>query len=86
MALSVGIDVGTQSVKLVAYDPEAGGVVAMHAQPLQLLVGDDGSREQHAHWWLDAIRACFARLDPALRARVAAIRAQRRGRQHLDRE
>ncbi|MFC4728222.1 xylulokinase [Coralloluteibacterium thermophilus] len=80
MSLFVGLDVGTQSVKLVAYDPEARKVVAVHGQPVELIAGDDGSREQHAHWWLDAIRACFARLEPAQRARVAAIGVS--GQQH----
>jgi len=80
MTLMIGLDVGTQSVKLAAYDPEAGRVVAERAQPLQLLAADDGSREQHAHWWIDAIRACFAGLEPAQRARVGAIGVS--GQQH----
>ncbi|WP_282277025.1 xylulokinase [Stenotrophomonas sp. PS02297] len=78
--LFVGLDVGTQSVKLVAYDPGTCAVVASHGQPLELIAGDDGSREQHAQWWIDAIRACFARLEPAQRARVAAIGVS--GQQH----
>ncbi len=78
--LFVGLDVGTQSVKLVAYDPDARAVVASHGQPLELIAGEDGSREQHAQWWIDAIRACFARLEPAQRARVAAIGVS--GQQH----
>ncbi len=78
--LFVGLDVGTQSVKLVAYDPDTCAVVASHSQPLELIAGDDGSREQHAQWWIDAIRACFARLEPAQRARVAAIGVS--GQQH----
>jgi xylulokinase len=80
MSLTVGLDVGTQSVKLVAYDAAARAVVATHGQPLELMVGDDGSREQRAEWWLDAIRACFAALAPALRARVTAIGVS--GQQH----
>ena len=78
--LFVGLDVGTQSVKLVAYDPDTRAVVACHGQPLELIAGEDGSREQHAQWWIDAIRACFARLEPAQRARVAAIGVS--GQQH----
>ncbi|GAA5069123.1 xylulokinase [Lysobacter panacisoli] len=80
MSLFVGLDVGTQSVKLVAYDPQARRIVATHGQPLELIAGNDGSREQHAQWWIDAIRSCFARLDPALRTRVAAIGVS--GQQH----
>lgn len=80
MSLFVGLDVGTQSVKLVAYDPQTRRVVATRGQPLELIAGDDGSREQQAQWWIDAIRACFAKLEPAQRARVAAIGVS--GQQH----
>ena len=73
MSLFVGLDVGTQSVKLVAYDPALREVVATQGVALELISGDDGSREQHAQWWIDAIRACFSRLEPAQRARVASI-------------
>jgi xylulokinase len=80
MSLVIGLDVGTQSVKLVAYDPAAGQILGTQGQPLQLIAGDDGSREQRAEWWLAAIRACFAALEPALRARVTAIGVS--GQQH----
>ncbi|WP_445145640.1 xylulokinase [Dyella sp. Tek66A03] len=80
MSLVVGLDVGTQSVKLVAYDPSLRRVVATHGQALELIAGDDGSREQEAQWWIDAIRACFAKLDPGLRARVIAVGVS--GQQH----
>ncbi|GAB2509307.1 xylulokinase [Pseudoxanthomonas sangjuensis] len=78
--LFVGLDVGTQSVKLVAYDPAARRVAATHGHALELIAHDDGSREQRAEWWIDAIRACFARLEPGQRARVAAIGVS--GQQH----
>ena len=88
MSLYVGLDVGTQSVKLVAYDPEARQVAATIGHALELASGDDGSREQRAEWWIEAIRSCFAQLDPALRARVVAIGVS--GQQHgfvpLDRD
>ena len=78
--LVVGLDVGTQSVKLVVYDPDVRRVLATHGHPLELIAGDDGSREQHAQWWIDAIRACIARIEPAQRARVTAIGVS--GQQH----
>ncbi|RDS84514.1 xylulokinase [Dyella monticola] len=80
MSLVVGLDVGTQSVKLVAYDPANHQVVATHGQSLQLIAGNDGSREQEAHWWIDAIRHCFAKLSPAQRAQIVAIGVS--GQQH----
>ena len=60
MSLYVGLDVGTQSVKLLAYDPALGEVVATAARPMQLVSRDDGTREQDARWWIDGIVACFA--------------------------
>jgi xylulokinase len=80
MSLVIGLDIGTQSVKLVAYDAVARKVLATHGQALELIAGDDGSREQQAEWWLAAIRTCFAQLDAGLRARVAAIGVS--GQQH----
>lgn len=80
MSLVVGLDVGTQSVKLVAYDAAAHRLVATHGHPLELIAGEDGSREQHAQWWIDAIRICFAKLDAEYRARVVAIGVS--GQQH----
>ena len=80
MSLVVGIDAGTQSVKLVVYDPADRRVLATHGHALELIARDDGSREQHPESWIEAIRACFAKLDPTLRARVAAIGVS--GQQH----
>jgi xylulokinase len=80
MSLFIGLDVGTQSVKLVAYDPQARTVVATFGQPLELIAREDGSREQEAGWWIDAIRACFAKLDATQRTRVVAIGVS--GQQH----
>jgi xylulokinase len=80
MSLVVGLDVGTQSVKLVALDIVLRRIVARHVRPLQLIAKDDGSREQLAEWWTDAVRGCFAMLDPAHRARISAIGVS--GQQH----
>jgi xylulokinase len=80
VSLFVGLDVGTQGVKLVAYDPEIRRVVASLGSPLALIAGEDGSREQRAEWWTTAIRACFAALEPAQRSRVAAVGVS--GQQH----
>ena len=80
MSLVAGLDIGTQGVKLVVLDPGQRRVVATHGQPLELVSGADGSREQHPEWWIAAVRACFARLDPELRGRIAAIGVS--GQQH----
>lgn len=80
MSFVAGIDAGTQSIKVVVYDPEQRKVVATTSAPLELISSDDGSREQHASWWIDGVRACFAQLDAATRAGIAAIAVS--GQQH----
>ncbi len=80
MSLVVGLDVGTQGVKLLAYDPAARRVVSLQSRELQLVARADGSREQEAGWWIDAIRGCLADLGAAHRARVTAIGVS--GQQH----
>lgn len=56
MTLVVGLDVGTQSVKLVALDVVSRQIVATHGRPLQLIAAADGTREQLPQWWIDAVR------------------------------
>lgn len=80
MTLAAGLDIGTQSVKLLVLDPALGRVVAVHGCPLELTASDDGSREQHPDWWLRAVRDCFAQLDAGLRARIGALGVS--GQQH----
>jgi xylulokinase len=80
MSLVAGIDAGTQSIKLVVYDAERKQVVATTSAALDLISGDDGSREQLASWWIEAVRSCFAQLDATTRAEIAAISVS--GQQH----
>jgi xylulokinase len=80
MTLAAGLDIGTQGVKLLVVDPALHRVVAAASQPLELIAGADGSREQHPQWWIAAVTACFAMLDPGLRRRIRAIGVS--GQQH----
>ena len=80
MAFTAGIDAGTQSVKVVVYDGQARRVVASKSAPLELISGEDGSREQHPDAWTQAVRQCFAGIDPVLRSQVKAIAVS--GQQH----
>jgi xylulokinase len=80
MSLFVGIDVGTQGIKLLAYDPERRHVVATVNAPLELISSDDGAREQLADWWIAGLHDCFAQLKPVVRARICAIGVS--GQQH----
>jgi xylulokinase len=80
MSLYAGIDAGTQSIKLLVYDAESRQVVATASAPLELISGEDGSREQLASWWIEGVHACFAQLDAPVRASIAAIGVS--GQQH----
>ena len=80
MDLVAGIDAGTQSLKVVVYDPEGRRLVASASAPLQLTSAADGSREQRPGDWVTALHACFAAIDPAVRARIAALAVS--GQQH----
>ncbi|WP_329850354.1 xylulokinase [Stenotrophomonas pavanii] len=80
MGLVAGIDAGTQSLKVLVYDPQAQTVAAVTSAPLTLDSAADGSREQAPADWVAALHDCFARIDPALRARIVAVAVS--GQQH----
>lgn len=52
----LGVDCGTQSTKVVLRDPTSGAVVAVGRAPHALIERGDGTREQDAAWWIDALR------------------------------
>ena len=43
-----GIDLGTQSCKLIVYDYEKKSIVAQSQAALEMIAGNDGTREQKA--------------------------------------
>jgi xylulokinase len=75
-----GIDCGTQSTKVVVYDPEQKTLVAEAQATHELVARDDGTREQKAEWWIAALEACFAEIPPEVKERVVAIGIS--GQQH----
>lgn len=80
MGTVCGIDLGTQSCKLVVYDPGTGTVVARSRAGLDLIARDDGTREQEASWYAEAVRACFAAIPAGLRSSIEAVGVS--GQQH----
>ncbi|MDR2807437.1 MAG: xylulokinase [Spirochaetaceae bacterium] len=80
MKTVAGIDLGTQSCKVIVYDYEKKNVVARSQVPVYLITENDGTREQEAAWYNDALSACFAALDPAVKASIAAVGVS--GHQH----
>ena len=58
----VGIDLGTQSLKVLFYDFEAKEVVARQSAALDLFQTDDGTAEQQAQWWTNALQEALGKL------------------------
>jgi xylulokinase len=75
-----GIDLGTQSCKIVVYDYEARKVLARTQAPVGMIAGNDGTREQKAEWYDAALEACFRGIGPELRTSIVAIGVS--GHQH----
>ncbi len=80
MAIIAGIDVGTQSAKVLLYDTASRHIVASSQAPIQLIAKEDGTREQKASWWTDAIITCFNQIAPSLKNAIEAIGVS--GQQH----
>ncbi|MCX7028455.1 MAG: xylulokinase [Spirochaetes bacterium] len=75
-----GIDLGTQSLKVILYDPEARKTLVSAQASLDMTARDDGTREQEASWYGKALADCFAALPEALRSTITAIGVS--GQQH----
>ena len=76
----MGIDLGTQSIKVIVYDPGSRETVASSSHSFDLISKDDGSREQMASWWIDSFKNCMAGIDAAIIKSVVAIGVS--GQQH----
>ncbi len=80
MRTVLGIDLGTQSLKVVFYDPESRSVAAVASSALDLDQDADGKAEQDPAAWLEALTSALARVPKAVRDSVAAIGVS--GQQH----
>ncbi|MGI9232850.1 MAG: xylulokinase [Woeseiaceae bacterium] len=80
MSTVLGIDLGTQQLKVIAYDAEARKVCAAAASSLQIDYGSDGSAEQAAQWWVEALLDALSQIDSQVRNSIAAIGVS--GQQH----
>ena len=85
----LGIDCGTQSLKVVAWDPDSSTLVS-NSRSYDLISGlPPGHKEQHPQDWIDALNACLHRLagqDADLsRVRAIGVSGQQHGLVLLDR-
>ena len=76
----MGVDLGTQSIKVVIFDASEQRELARASHELELITRDDGSREQLADWWIEGFHDCLHRLPESAKAAVVAIGVS--GQQH----
>ncbi|MDR3145583.1 MAG: xylulokinase, partial [Treponema sp.] len=59
MKILCGIDLGTQSCKIVLYDYGKKTILSRSQVPVELIAQNDGTREQKAEWYDTALEAAF---------------------------
>lgn len=85
----LGIDCGTQSLKVLAWHPER-GVLGVASRSYDLIPGlPPGHKEQHPSDWLDALDSCMQELRatvPTAEVRAVGVSGQQHGLVLLDRD
>ncbi len=80
METVIGIDLGTQSIKVLFYQAASQLVVATANSPLDLIQDQQGKAEQDIHWWLSALADCMWQIPQNIRDTAVAISVS--GQQH----
>lgn len=80
MSVVCGIDLGTQSCKIILYNEHTRQILAKSQALLEIIAKNDGTREQKAEWYEAALADCFAAIPSNLRAEIDAIGVS--GQQH----
>lgn len=78
--ITCGIDCGTQSTKVICYDSKKNQIIANESSAHQLISKNDGSREQKANWYIEALQECFNKIDSEIKKQIKAIGVS--GQQH----
>ena len=78
--LFMGIDLGTQSIKVIIYDPTEKIIRSETSHPFNINSYPDGTMEQDANWWIAGLNECLENTDPSLKRQVVAIGVS--GQQH----
>ncbi len=76
----MGIDLGTQGIKVIIYGPASKTVIANTYATYPLSSGPNGSREQNSDDWLEALYKCLSTISADIKATVKAISVS--GQQH----
>ncbi len=80
MSVALGIDLGTQSIKVFFYDMEARACIALTSAPLELYQTSLGVAEQRADWWIKGLHNALQQVEPSIRSGVKVISVS--GQQH----
>ena len=80
MKCVAGVDLGTQSMKVVLYDYENKKTVESGSCPMDLISKDDGTREQTTEMYEKGLDVCFSKLSAEGKASIQAIGVS--GQQH----
>ncbi len=80
MKTVAGIDLGTQSMKVVLYDYENHATVESGSCPLELISEADGTREQKTEWYQEAMKVCFSKISDEGKKSIQALGVS--GQQH----
>jgi xylulokinase len=75
-----GIDLGTQSCKIIIYDYEKKAIVDTAQVAVDMIAGNDGTREQKAEWYEEALKNCFGKLDAGTKKTIEGLGVS--GHQH----
>ena len=66
MKTVAGIDLGTQSMKVVLYDYETRKSLESSSCPMELISESDGTREQKTEWYKKGLEVCFSKISSDL--------------------
>lgn len=80
MKTVAGIDLGTQSMKVILYDYENRRTAESASCPMRLISENDGTREQKAEWYRHGLEACFGGISEEGRKSIQAAGVS--GQQH----
>ena len=80
MKCVAGVDLGTQSMKVVLYDYESKKTIESGSCPMDLISKDDGTREQTTEMYEKGLDVCFSKLSAEGKASIQAIGVS--GQQH----
>lgn len=71
----LGVDCGTQGTKVVICDSHTNKVVATGYAKHDIISNENGRKEQHVHWWLDAFKSALAQAATAAKINLQQIKA-----------